>query len=316
MLDSLHVESAHMNESQNSQPVVVTDRLTKHFKSVRALTDFSCEVLQGEVVGLLGPNGSGKSTLVRLLMGFMTPTSGSATILGLDSQNDRVDVHEKIAYLPGDARLFRTMRGTDALKFFASIRHSADVDRATEIADRLELDLNRWIAFMSTGMRQKLALAAVMSLDTPLLILDEPTANLDPTVRNEVLQLVKSSSQAGRTVLFSSHVLSEIEEICDRVIMLRQGELVHAQSVGVAGQQHQIRATLKNASEEQLTEIRQRDAVELNDFSGDWQLSCCCSSSESLAQNLNWLSTLPVADLRIQPDDLKSVYERFHQARS
>ena len=103
-----------MNETLDQQPVIATDRLSKHFKNVRALTDFSCSINRGEVVGLLGPNGSGKSTFVRLLMGFMTPTSGTATILGLDSQADRVAVHDRNAYLPGDARLFRTMRGTDA----------------------------------------------------------------------------------------------------------------------------------------------------------------------------------------------------------
>jgi len=209
-----------MMEIQTPQPVITTVGLTKHFKHVRALTNLNCVIQRGEVVGLLGPNGSGKSTLVRLLMGFMAPTSGTATLLGLDSQRDRVAVHERIAYLPGDARLFRTMRGTDALQFFAAIRKSASIERARQIADRLELDLNRWIAFMSTGMRQKLALAAVLALDTPILILDEPTANLDPTIRNEVLTLVKAASQAGRTVLFSSHVLSEIEEICDRVMIL------------------------------------------------------------------------------------------------
>ena len=305
-----------MSETKDSQPVVVTNRLTKHFPSVRALTDFNCEINRGEVVGLLGPNGSGKSTLVRLLMGFMTPTSGQAEVLGLDSQQDRVAVHENVAYLPGDARLFRTMRGSDALKFFASIRQSANIDRANEIADRLELDLSRWIAFMSTGMRQKLALAIVLSLETPMLILDEPTANLDPTVRNEVLQLVRSSSQAGRTVLFSSHVLSEIEEICDRVLILRQGELVHAQSIGAAGQQHQIRATLPEMSDEIRNQVDVRASATITQASGQIQLTSSCTNESELADTLQWLSGLPIRDLRIQPDDLKSIYERFHQAKS
>ena len=305
-----------MNEPNETQPIIVTDGLTKHFRSVQALTEFNCEIQQGEVLGLLGPNGSGKSTLVRLLMGFMTPTRGTAKIMGLDSQTDRVAVHDKIAYLPGDARLFRTMRGIDALKFFASIRRSANVERASEIAERLELDLNRWIAFMSTGMRQKLALASVLSLDTPILILDEPTANLDPTVRSEVLQLVKASSQAGRTVLFSSHVLSEIEAICDRVLILRSGRLVHTQAVGLAGQQHQIRALLKHVSEEQLAQIRQRATAVLSSADNAWIVACSCHSDAELAATLAWISSLSISDLRIQPDDLKSVYDQFHSSRN
>lgn len=296
--------------------MIVTNRLTKHFKTVRALTHFSCSINRGEVVGLLGPNGSGKSTLVRLLMGFMTPTSGTATILGLDSQSDRVAVHEQIAYLPGDARLFRTMRGKDALKFFATIRKSANMSRAEEIADRLELDLNRWIAFMSTGMRQKLALSAVLALETPVLILDEPTTNLDPTVRNEVLRLVRSSREAGRTILLSSHVLSEIEQICDRVMILRDGELVHEQRVGTAGQQHQVRAVIQNASEEVKARVQGRHCVSMSEANGSVHLSCCCESPDVLAETLTWLSGLPVKDLRIQPDDLKSLYDRFHQGRN
>ena len=301
------------DQSTDSRPAISTNRLTKHFPGVRALTDFSFDVNAGEVVGLLGPNGSGKSTLVRLLMGFMTPTSGSATILGLDSQQDRVDVHEKIAYLPGDARLFRTMRGTDALKFFASIRKSASVERAKEIADLLELDLGRWIAFMSTGMRQKLALAVVLSLETPILILDEPTANLDPTVRFEVLQLVKKSRSAGRTVLFSSHVLSEIEEVCDRVLILKQGELVHSQAVGSAGGQHQVRAILESSGGETMNLIGQQKNMETAEMDGNVLVSFSCGSASELKDRLGWLSKLPLQDLKIQPDDLKSVYERFHR---
>lgn len=305
-----------MSETQAPQLVVATNRLTKHFPSVRALTDFSCAINRGEVVGLLGPNGSGKSTLVRLLMGFMTPTSGQATVLGLDSQKDRVAVHENVAYLPGDARLFRTMRGSDALKFFGSIRKSANIDRAHEIAERLELDLSRWIAFMSTGMRQKLALAVVLSLETPMLILDEPTANLDPTIRNEVLQLVRTSSQAGRTVLFSSHVLSEIEDICDRVLILRHGELVHSQNIGAARQQHQIRATLPKITDEIRQQIDSRTSVSISQSNGQSQLTTSCTNEAELADTLAWLSSIPIHDLRIQPDDLKSIYERFHQAKS
>src|SRR4029079_11237060 len=132
-----------------------------------------------------------------------------------------------VAYLPGEARLFRRMRGRDILEFFARVRPDGDPRRAMAIAERLDLDLSRQIALMSTGMRQKTALAAVLSVAAPVLILDEPTSSLDPTARSEALAMVREAKASGTTILFSSHVLSEVEEACDRVAILRRGELVH-----------------------------------------------------------------------------------------
>lgn len=184
------------------QPLVITHDLTKRYTAVTALDRCTLEVPHGEVFGLLGPNGSGKTTLLRLLMGFLRPTSGRAAIDGLDCYRNSVEVHRRVAYLPGDVRLFGNMRGRDVLRFFSRIRRGGDLRRELELADRLGLDVSRPVARMSTGMRQKLALAAVMAVDTPLVILDEPTANLDPSVRGIVLSLVSEARQAGRAVIF------------------------------------------------------------------------------------------------------------------
>ena len=205
--------------------LVQTNSLTKRFGNFTALDRCSLEIPQGEVFGLLGPNGAGKSTLIRLLLGLINPTSGSATINGLDCLRQRVEVHEIVSYLPGDARLYSMMRGRSVLKLFCSFRKDASFEKALNIAEKIELDLSRWVGLMSTGMRQKLALVVCLSNEAPLVILDEPTANLDPTARGQVIQMIKELKAQGRTVIFSSHVLSEIEDSCDQVGILRSGEL-------------------------------------------------------------------------------------------
>ena len=168
-----------------SDALVQTHLLTKRFGNFTALDDCSLTIERGSVFGLLGPNGAGKSTMIRLIMGYLNPTSGSATVAGLDSQRQRIAVHQHVSYLPGDARLFKTMRGHGVLRLFSQFRTDMSLAAATAVADRLELDLSRWVAFMSTGMRQKLALAIALANDAPLLILDEPFNGLDPVGRFE-----------------------------------------------------------------------------------------------------------------------------------
>jgi len=231
-----------------TQPLVQTERLTKTYGAFAALTDCSLEVQTGEIFGLLGPNGAGKTTLLRLLMGFLRPTSGRATIDGRDCYREPVEVHRRVAYLPGEPRLVRRLRGWQVLEFFSAVRKEGDLNRAMSVADRLQLDLSRQVATSSTGMRQKLAIAAVFAADTPLCILDEPTSSLDPTARREVLSLVREAGQQGRTVLFSSHVLSEVEEVCDRVAVLRRGSLVHIQNMSQLRRQHRIRAKVQGGA--------------------------------------------------------------------
>ena len=207
--------------------LVATDSMTKRYGSFTALERCSLGVHDGEIFGLLGPNGAGKTTLLRLLLGYIVPTAGTARVAGFDCQRESLAVRARTAYLPGEARLFRRMSGHDVLDFFADLRVECRRDKAARVAERLDLDCRRQVARMSTGMRQKLALAVVLATDARLVILDEPTANLDPTARGEVLKLVLEARDAGRTVIFSSHVLSEVEETCDRVVIVRRGSVVH-----------------------------------------------------------------------------------------
>jgi ABC-2 type transport system ATP-binding protein len=287
--------------------IVETRSLTKIYGRLAALRDCSLTVERGEIFGLLGPNGAGKTTLLRLLLGYLRPTSGWARIDGLDCQRQSLAVRRKVAYLPAEAAMFPQMRAREALRFFAEIRPGGSLPRSLEIARRLELDVSRRVAYMSTGMKQKLALAATVAADAPLLILDEPTANLDPTVRSTVLNLVLEARDAGRTILFSSHVLSEVEQVCDRVAFLRAGQIVHVQPLEELRAQHRIVAKLAGdlpsipqSLEGQVKIISHSPAETVFEAPGE------------LASVLGWLATLPLADVRIEPVGLRAVYDRFH----
>lgn len=293
-------------EGPVSPALVSTESLTKRYASFLALDSCTLRVARGEVFGLLGPNGAGKTTLIRILLGFLKPTSGSAVIDGFDCVEQSVDVRHRVAYLPAEVRLFRRMRAKETLQFFAELRgRDGNLARALELARRLDLDLRSQVSQMSTGMRQKLALAATLSHDVPLYILDEPTANLDPNVRSEVLRIVAECRREGRTVMLSSHVLSEIEEACQNVVILRGGRLVHQQDMSQLRQWHRItgrrvgRCMVPDSLRSRIIVTQDQDRVTLQ-TEGD------------LADVLSWLDQQQLSDVRIEPYGLRAVYERFH----
>ena len=289
-----------------NQPYVITQSLTKRYGSFTALNDCDLTIDQGEVFGLLGPNGAGKSTLIRLLLGFLNPTKGSAVINGIDCRKQRVEVHRLTSYLPGDARLYRMMRARNVLKLFCEFRDDARFEKGEQLAERLELDLNRWVGLMSTGMRQKLAMTICLASEAPLLILDEPTANLDPTVRGRILDLIVEAKLAGRTVLFSSHVLSEIEDVCDRVGILRRGELVHLAPMKEIRMQHRIRAHLCGELPDIPADLQNTIAVKQTADSVQIE------TPGELSRVLKWLADAPLADVHVHPIGLRAIYDQFH----
>ncbi|MFT5303469.1 MAG: ABC-2 type transport system ATP-binding protein [Mariniblastus sp.] len=289
-----------------SKTIVETHSLTKRFGKFTALSECSLDIPAGEVFGLLGPNGAGKSTLIRLLLGFLNPTSGSAKIGGSDCQTQRVDVHRQVSYLPGDARLFRMMRGRKTLKLFCGFREDASFEKALQVADRLELDLSRWVGLMSTGMRQKLALSIALANEAPLLILDEPTANLDPTVRGRLIEMICEAKAEGRTVIFSSHVLPEIEDTCDRVAILRSGELVHLESMAELKKQHRIRANVQG----ELPDVPP-DLVGHLEIKREGKTVQIETPGE-LGRVLHWLASARLSEVYVQPVGLRAIYDHFH----
>lgn len=290
-----------------SPPLVETCGLTKTYGSLHAVADCNLGVAEGEIFGLLGPNGSGKTTLIRMLMGYLRPSAGRATIDGLDCHRDSVEVHKRLTYLPAEVRLFSNMRGRDALRFFANMHPQGDYDRSLRVAERLELDLSRLVAFCSTGMKQKIALVATLAARTKLVILDEPTSALDPTMRREVQALLKEAKREGRTVLFSSHVLSETEATCDRVCILRKGRLVHTEAIASIRREHRIRAALKGQLPAMPGELSQSVRMEVTR-----DREVVIQTAGELTALFGWLATLPIDQVRVEPISLQVVYDRYH----
>ncbi len=287
--------------------MIQTFELTKRYKANTALSRCSLSIAAGEVYGLLGPNGAGKSTLIRLLLGFLSPTEGRAEIGGFDVTRERLATHRQVSYLPSSPRLFRTMSGRRVLEFFAEIRADGDLNRSLEVAQRLDLNLKSWVAFMSTGMRQKLAISACFGNRAPLLILDEPTENLDPNVRSTVMGLVQEAKAEQRTVLFSSHVLSEVEEVADRIGILCKGVLVHEQQHSDSLRCHRLRATVTGPLPAIPESIRNQ--ISLQQFpDGELQMDL----PGDLAPVLHWLAAAGLENVRVEPLGLREVYDRFH----
>jgi ABC-2 type transport system ATP-binding protein len=216
--------------STNAPPPISIRGLTKRYGSLTALNDLNLEVVRGEVLGFLGLNGAGKTTTIRLLLDLLRPTSGRAFIFGHDCWMASLAARETVGYLPGELGLYADLTGLEVLDFLAGLnRQRVDKRRRQELFDRLELaliDLRRKLRQYSTGMKRKLGLIQALQADPELLILDEPTDGLDPLMQESVYALLKEAKQRGKTVFMSSHVLSEVERVCDRIALLRKGELV------------------------------------------------------------------------------------------
>ena len=205
--------------------VIETSGLTKTYGKDRGIKNVDLIVNEGEVFGFLGPNGAGKTTTVRTLLGFMKPTDGRAEVLGMDIEKDSVAIRSVVGNLPGEFTLEDRMTGDQLLKFFARLRGVKNLDYAYEIAGRIGADMNRPMRRLSRGNKQKIGLVQAMFHKPPLLILDEPTGGLDPLVQEEFLKIIGEVKEEGRTVFFSSHTLGEVEKVCDRVGIIRAGEL-------------------------------------------------------------------------------------------
>lgn len=236
------------------QAAVETRALTKRYGSHTAVAALDLTVQTGTVHGLIGPNGSGKTTTLRMLLDVVRPTSGTAWVLGLPPRSGGPALRRRIGFIPGDFRLGGRLRGRTVLQHFADISSPVPAGRIGQLAERLGLDLSRPAGTLSKGNRQKLALVQAFMHDPELLILDEPTSGLDPLVQREFLEMLREARDAGRTVLLSSHVLSEIQQAADRVTVLSFGRIVadgDVASLRLNGMRH-VRASVSGADADRL----------------------------------------------------------------
>ena len=204
------------------------DQLTKKFGNVIALDDLSLKIEAGRVVGYLGPNGAGKTTTLRLLLGLIKPTSGSAQIFGMDVQKEKIAIHSQLSYVPGDNVLWPEISGMQTLELLGNLHGGTDIGYRDELIEKFKLDPNKKIKSYSKGNKQKVILIAALMNRSKLLVLDEPTSGLDPLMELEFRNCLKQAKDNGQTVFLSSHILSEVEAICDDVYILRDGKLVES----------------------------------------------------------------------------------------
>ncbi|OGO55069.1 MAG: hypothetical protein A2V84_03975 [Chloroflexi bacterium RBG_16_70_13] len=213
-------------------PIIQAERLTKRYGIHRGITEVDLEVREGEVFGFLGPNGAGKTTTIRILLDLIRPTSGTARVFGVLSSGDPVAIHRRIGYLPGEFTLYDRLTGSETIEYFANLRGGLDRAYSKRLIERLDLDPSRRFSEYSKGNKQKVGLICALQHRPDLLILDEPTAGLDPLVQQTFNEILFEAKEEGRTTFLSSHIISEVERTCDRVAIIRAGRIVRLDTVG------------------------------------------------------------------------------------
>jgi len=288
-----------------------TTGLTKDYGEGRGLFGLDLHVRRGEILGFLGPNGAGKSTTMRLLLDLIKPTSGAATILGLDSRADSLEVRRRVGFLPGDLVLYPTLTGSAMLDYLAELRGGVDRRVLDELVERFDAQLGRPLRELSTGNRQKLGLIQAFMHEPELLILDEPIAGLDPLVQQSFHALLGEVAARGRTVFLSSHTLSEVERVADRVAILRRGRLVVVDSLerlrGIAVQRLEIEfAGAAPAAEDIRALPGVREAV----FDGNHLVVAFEGSADALVKAV---AAYDVRSIRSRDDDLEEIFLHYYR---
>lgn len=244
---STTARTARTATTAETAPAVAARGLVKTFGRTRALDGLDLEVRTGEVHGFLGPNGAGKSTALRILLGLLRADAGSARLLGHDPWHEAVALHRRLAYVPGDVELWPNLSGGEAIDLLARLRGGIDRARRDELVERFDLDPTKKGRTYSKGNRQKVAIVAALASDAELLLLDEPTAGLDPWMEAVFQDVIDQAKEAGRTVLLSSHILAQVEKLCDRVSIIRLGRT--AQSGTLGEMRHLTRTTIEAETE-------------------------------------------------------------------
>lgn len=298
-----------MNQEKNA--ILHIDHLQKKFGKFQALKNVTFDVYPGEVFGFIGPNGAGKSTTIRTLLGILRASGGTATLFGKDVYKDSVSIHKKLAYVPGDIYLWPNLTGGEIIDLFLKLgntKHSAKTD---EMIKRFQLDTTKKARTYSKGNRQKVALVAAFSTDADFYIFDEPTSGLDPLNEEIFQKSVLELKEAGKSVLLSSHILSEVEKMCDRIGIIRDGEIVETGSL--SDMRHLTRTVIKYQTMKPTTDLKDLKGVHNVKLEANG-LTTFSVDSDQMGSVMNYLSSKELVSLQSTPPTLEDLFMRYYNS--
>ena len=289
--------------------IIQTKSLTKFYGKSRGIKDVSITVNRGDIFGFLGPNGAGKSTTIRIIMDFIRPSGGSATVFGMDCHRDSVAIRKRIGYIPGDFGLYGNMTGWKFLEYFGRVRGGFDPAAAKEYARRMDIRLDRKMKEYSRGMRQKVAIIQAFMNNPDLIIMDEPTNGLDPLVQQSFMDMLREMADRGTTVFMSSHILSEVEKACNRVAIIKEGSIVAEEKV------EELRQKSGKILEVKFVEPLRKEIFYLPGISnvkqqnGGYRMTVTGNIEEILRE----ISSHKVADISIHQMTLEDIFMHYYE---
>lgn len=288
--------------------VLKTRALTKYYGDFLALDKADLDLKEGEVVGFLGPNGAGKTTTIRILLGLLRKSEGEAYLFGMDTWADSVKIHERIAYVPGDVNLWPNLTGGEVLDLFSKLRGGLDRKKREELLERFEFDPTKKCSTYSKGNRQKVALISAFASHADVYILDEPTSGLDPLMSLVFQQCVEEVKKKGKSVFMSSHILADVEKLCDRISIIRKGKIVETGTLGAMRQKSYTQVTVETTQPIRGLETWVTDLVLTNKgLQGEFRVE-----SRELDRVIKHLGTFTISSLTCRPPTLEELFMRHY----
>lgn len=289
--------------------IIEVKNLQKKFGKFEALSDVSFSVEPGEITGFIGPNGAGKSTTIRILLGIIQKSGGSAKIFGKDVWEDRQEIHKRTSYVPGDIALWNNLSGGEIIDIFMKLHGSGNKAKRDELIERFELDPKKKAKNYSKGNRQKVGLISALAVESDLYLFDEPTSGLDPLMESIFQEEVKKIKEEGKAVLLSSHILSEVERLADKIVIIRQGEIVESGSLDEM--RHLTRSVITLESDKDLTPLATMEGV--HDFSQEKDQAEFSVDHEHLNEVLRTAATIGIRNIQSAPPTLEDLFIRHYE---
>ncbi|GMA08335.1 ABC transporter [Tetragenococcus halophilus subsp. flandriensis] len=289
--------------------IVEVNNLKKKFRKFEVLEDITFSVNAGEISGFIGPNGAGKSTTIRTLLGMIKASDGKAKIFGKDVWKDRREIHKRISYVPGDVALWHNLSGGEIIDIFMKLHGSGNKEKRNTLINRFELDPKKKAKSYSTGNKQKVALISALSVDSDLYIFDEPSSGLDPLMETIFQEEVEKLKKEGKAILLSSHILSEVERLADKIIIIRKGKIVESGSLD--DMHHLTRSIVTLESNNDVSELSSLDGV--HDFKQENKSTTFSVDNEHMNKILYETSKLDVKKFEVAPPKLEDVFIRYYE---